>query len=398
MAFVKLCLQIAAPNGFVCLVLPKDFLTAANAKFLRSEISANFNVRCLVDLSAVAVFDKVGTYNVLLIIQKRAANLPSHPPAQIARIKGFVGPALQACLDGRAVETPYYDVFELGQSFFEKREWVLLGPEEIGLSERLEKFKPISSYLSVMQGFVSGADKVFIIDRQSVPDGEAGIYVDYLPDREITKFSLPKRSEHVVFYPYENGEPISEDRLQAAYPQTWSYLKKNKADLESRRSVTSGDTPWWRPVRPRQPKYLMRPKIVCPHLMLTPRFAVDQKGGYAVSHSPFLVTKEGEEEATILKFFAAILNSSVCQWFLSIHAQKYSRGYNLLEVSTIKKIPVPDPATATPSTLNELIDLVDLSMRKGDTPSIDKKIDEIVCELYGLTERQREIVMGLSDE
>jgi hypothetical protein len=47
--FVKLCLDAAEPSGFVCMVLPQVFLSAANASALRAKISAEFDVRCLVD-------------------------------------------------------------------------------------------------------------------------------------------------------------------------------------------------------------------------------------------------------------------------------------------------------------------------------------------------------------
>jgi hypothetical protein len=83
----------------------------------------------------------------------------------------------------------------------------------------------------------------------------------------------------------------------------------------------------------------------------TPRFAVDFRGNYAVSHSPFLVPKKGQYDPVFLKFFCAVFNSSVCHWFISTHAPKYSRGYNRIEVPLLKSIPVPDPAHAHPAAL-----------------------------------------------
>lgn len=57
--FVELCLSLAVPDGIVCLVLPQTFLTAANTRSLREKISTEFDVRCLVDLSAVQVFSQL---------------------------------------------------------------------------------------------------------------------------------------------------------------------------------------------------------------------------------------------------------------------------------------------------------------------------------------------------
>jgi len=71
LAFVKLCLDAVTEGGFVCLVLPQTFLFAKNAAFLRRAIADECYVRCIVDLSAIRVFEGVNTYNVLLIVQKR---------------------------------------------------------------------------------------------------------------------------------------------------------------------------------------------------------------------------------------------------------------------------------------------------------------------------------------
>jgi|NGEPerStandDraft_6_1074524.scaffolds.fasta_scaffold09338_4 type I restriction-modification system DNA methylase subunit len=82
---MKLCLEMVEEGGFVCLVLPQVFLLAKNAAFLRQKIFKSFDVRCLVDLSAVSVFEKVGTYSILLVLQKRIAYTPENPPAHIAK-------------------------------------------------------------------------------------------------------------------------------------------------------------------------------------------------------------------------------------------------------------------------------------------------------------------------
>jgi type I restriction-modification system DNA methylase subunit len=393
LAFVKLCLDCVQDGGFVCLVLPQAFLFAKNAKFLRKLISSKFYIRCVVDLSSIEVFEGVGTYNVLLITQKRTNHSTERPAAQIAKINEFVGPALQACLERKQLETPYYAVFEVPQSYFETDEWVLLSPSDIVLQQRVSQFKPISHYLNVKQGFVSGADDIFIIAKKNVPASEKAIYLDYLPDRQIFKYAVPSRAERVVFYPYSNGEPLSESKLKKDYPQTWKYLTRHKDKLQKRQAVTSGDTPWWRPVRPRDPANLLRPKIVCPHLMLTPRFALDLRGRYAVSHAPFLVAKKEAEEATFLKFFCAVLNSSVSQWYLSTYLPKYGRDYKRVEVSSLRSVPVPDPAKVSSVALTELLGLVDTAVKNGATAELDVRLNQLVGGFYGLTSAETRLLV-----
>jgi len=394
LAFVKLCTEAVAQGGFVCLVLPQTFLFAKNAASLRDQIASKFHIRCVIDLSSIRVFEGVGTYNILLIIQKRIAGSGDNPVAQVAKVQEFVGPALQACLEHKIVETPYYNVFEVSQKYFEKDEWSLLAPRDIILEEKINRFRPISEYLNVMQGFVSGADSIFILPKKLVPEGEEAIYVDYLPDKSIYRYRLPQRPTDAIFYPFLEGKPLSESELKKIFPRTWRYLNSHKDALSKRRAVTSGDSPWWKPVRSRDPKNLLRPKIVCPHLMLTPRFAIDTKGKFAVSHTPFFVTKEKTDELNILKFFCAVLNSSVSHWFLSTYLPKYGHGYKRVEVSSLKSLPVPDPSSVSPSVMREILDAVSSFMRDGPSSEIEARIDRRIAALYGLTPSEQENVLG----
>jgi tRNA1(Val) A37 N6-methylase TrmN6 len=127
--FVKLCLELVEPGGFVCMVLPQVFLTARNAAPLRRMISNGFDVRCLIDLSSVRVFEHVNAYSILLVVQRRQESaIQDAVKAYVAQATEFVGAALQACLDSRAIETPYHSVFPVGQAFFRSRDWVLVSP------------------------------------------------------------------------------------------------------------------------------------------------------------------------------------------------------------------------------------------------------------------------------
>lgn len=396
--FVKLCLELAEVDGFVCLVLPQVFLTASNAGPLRKAIADEFDVRCLVDLSAVPVFEGVGAYSILLVLQRRALGARGGDArAHIAQISEFAGAALQACLDGRTVETPYYSVYPVTQHYFHSKQWILVSPAQMRVDDRLRELPRLSSFLEVTQGFVTGADDVFIMDKNAIHKAEGGIYVDYLPDRQILRYRLPQELEQAVFYPYENGELLNEDALATRYPQTWAHLKQHRRKLSARKSVLAGTVPWWRPERPREPSVLLRPKIVCPHLMLTPRFAVDEKGSRAVSHSPFMIANEDDrgEESTLLSFLCAVLNSSVCNWHLRTYAPKYGRGYNRLEVTLLKAVPVPDFARISASALSTIVDCVRRLSRPRVEKHLDDEIDAMVAELYGFTAKERREILRI---
>jgi hypothetical protein len=393
--FVKLCLESVERDGFVCMVLPQAFLNARNAAPLRQLISNGFDVRCLVDLSSVKVFEHVSAYNILLIVQRRESIIATTAiAAQVAQVTEFVGAALQACLDGRSVDTPYYRVFTVGQSFFRNQDWMLVSPSHLAADERLRSLPRLSEYLTVSQGFVTGADEIFILPKAAVPKGEDRIYLNYLPDREIGRYRIPATADQVVFYPYDGLRALGEEEVSVRFPKTWQYLQQNRSKLEARGPVRSGKTPWWRPERPRDPESMLRPKIVCPHLMLTPRFALDSIGHFAVSRSPFSIARDSNEEATLLKFFSAVLNSSVSSWYLKTYAPKYAHGYNRVEANLLKSIPVPDISRVDAGELHRITSAVDRFTSGRASRSLDAEIDELVAELYGFTSLERKNILG----
>jgi hypothetical protein len=341
--FVRLCLDLSQAGGMVCLVLPQTFLTAFNAFPLRKMISEGFDIRCLVDLSAVPVFDNVGAYPILLILQRRRSDAALDGPlARVAHVTESVGAALQACLDGSSVESKYFSVFGAPQSIFLAKNWVILSPEQMHIDGRLANLPRLSDFMTVAQGFVTGADSIFIREREAIPRGEEDIYLDFLPDREIGRYHVPKKTSAAVFFPFSGGKPLSEDEIIVRFPETWKYLSAHREELSRRKSVSRSKAPWWRPVRSRDPSVILMPKIVCPHLMLTPRFALDVEGKLAVSHSPFIIAKDSGEQLALIRFFCAVLNSTVGNWYIRTYAPKYAKGYNRLEVSLLNSVPVPD--------------------------------------------------------
>ncbi len=393
--FVHLCLELSQPGGLVCLVLPQTFLTAANASILRIKISNEFDVRCLVDLSAVPVFGSIGIYSILLILQRRnASSIGDGLPAQVAQITESVGAALQACLDGRAIKSKCFNVFPAPQAVFRAKTWTPVSPEQMRINERLSHLRKPSDFMTIAQGFVTGADKIFIRPRGMIPDGEERIYIDYLPDRQIGRYSIPKRAAEVVFFPFDGERQLAEHELAERFPGTWAYLLSHRAELAKRKSVSQSGVLWWKPVRSRDPSTLLKPKIVCPHLMLTPRFSVDATGRFAVSHSPFVVSKDEGEEQLLIRYFCAVLNSTVCNWYIRTYAPKYGKGYNRLEVGLLSAVPMPDLASVNSNTFSAIANIVSLISRRPDQ-KLDDELDEMVCELYGFTPTERRELFGL---
>jgi tRNA1(Val) A37 N6-methylase TrmN6 len=398
LAVLKISIEMLKAGGYGLFVLPQNFLVSENAAGMRAFLSSQASIHCIVDLSDIQVFEDVSAYVILIIFQKKPHGNISSPPL-FARCSDLVGYTLQDVLDGRISDSQFYSVFELEGSALEGEKWEILSPLSCSVRKKLSRVSTLGELAELRQGIVTGADDTFIVPTRDIPKGEEEVYIPLLGDREMEVFTVPASPLMSVFYPYVGTRVIDEATLEVRFPKTYQYLSSKRALLEARTAVTTKGVPWWRPSWPREPKNLLRPKIVTPHVVIAPRFALDLSGGYGVSHSPIILAKPSQTaEKDHLKFLLAVLNSSTCFWDITQKSHKYRGGYARLEVSTLKSIAVPDPSTVDRVRLRHILRLVShrLEVCGAAAFSIEQELDIEVANLYGLSAQERKIV-GVSD-
>jgi type I restriction-modification system DNA methylase subunit len=395
LAFLKLGLEMLKPGGYGLFLVPHSFLMAKTAGLVREHLSNAAWIRCLADLSAIRIFGDISSYIVLLIFQKKPTGNLKAPSASVIRCQDSVGHALEDYLNGQYVDTPYYSIYEVGQEQFGGKEWFILPPAESSVMHKLASLPTLQDYADIHEGMVTGDDETFIIPKELVPEREQDIFLPFLPDREMERYRVPKDTGLRVFYPFVCGRRLAETELRSTFHNTWAYLESRRTVLEKRLTVQSGELNWWEPTRPRVPRNLLRPKIVSPHLVLVPRFSLDMRGLYAVSHGPFILPREVAPEEDLLKYLLAVLNSPICGWFLASHSHKYGRGYMMLEPKTLKQVPIPDLSDVPPSVLGRLLSLIDMYLAGRATIENDREIEQIVVDLFGLSAaEQRTLNIG----
>jgi len=393
---LKIGMELLKPDGFLMFVLPHSFLLAKNAKQLRKEILDNFWIRFIGDISDVRVFGGAAVYVILLILQKKNPDSPAPGSTTVLQCRDFVGAALQDVIEGKLQENEFYSTFIVDQKSFTADSWSFVKPIHSLLRGKLNRFALLDEFLDVQEGFVTGADSIFIRPANEIPKGKKALYMPYLADRDMERFHLPRKITAYVLYPYIDGNKVTERELREHFPKTWEYLKTNGAALRARSSVKSGGVLWWCPHRPLPMVKMTEPKLVSPHLVLIPRFSLDLTGRFAVSHSPWLVSREGGKDEDLLKYFSAILNSTVAYWQIVSTSHKYSRGYAMLEKKTLRNLRVPNPKDVEPAMMKRILKLVDKRLDEPALREVEAQLDELVSQLYGLSAEDRRL-MGMEE-
>lgn len=389
-AFLALALRLVKPGGFLMFVVPHSFLLSSSAKSMRQKLAEECDIRVLADLSEIPVFEGIGAYVVLLICQKRTDAETNSPPTIYARIRDFVGHGLQAVLQRREQSNSAFEVYEVTQDQFTEDAWLILPKQQQALRARLSSLPALGDLCDVQQGVVSGADRILIRQAADVPKGETAVWRPLLRDIDMKRYKLPPKTSSVVFYPYRKNQRLEEDDLKKDFPNTWAYLNQHKADLSKRAPVRRGNCDWWAPAWPRKPTDMFgRPKVLTPHLSITPRFGFDQSGKFAVTRSPMIFARDPADESAWLKYISALLNSTVGFWQILTSSHKYGSGYAMLEKKTLVTVRLPSPTQINHTLFRRIIETVDRRLETDD-PSLDSELDSLASKAYGLSDADRE--------
>lgn len=382
-AFLSRALKLLKDGGICCAVLPRPFLVAKGLQNLRKYLSSNFTVHCIIDLSAIPVFQDVGVYVVLIVLEKGRASRGQK--TTLVKCNDFPGNALQDVIDGKVVKNAHYVIAEVAHEWLSSAAWTWnhadVRTTTGGVGGRLIRLEEVAD---IRQGFVSGSDDVFIMSNSTIPVGCEELFVPFLRDREIEAYRVRGKEQKSFFMPELDGQKLSEEILRKSYPAMMAYLEGHRAQLEERSPVKRGAIKWWEPVRMRGRRKLLVPKIVTPHLIFLPKFAIDTLGKYAVSRSPYITFRSENSDLDLLYYLVAVLNSDVAGNWLTSNCHTYSRGYAMVEVGQLKELPIPDPAAVDYESMRAIVDGVRAIVAKRTVDSALEEMKEVEAVVKGL--------------
>jgi len=186
----------------------------------------------------------------------------------------------------------------------------------------------------VSPGLATGADKVFVMDAENVPDriDEKWVYPT-VAGRQLREFDGPY-TDTVFLCPYTvDGNLANEEELGELY----QWLDDRRDRLEDRSCVRNG-TKWygWHETPPMDD--ILQPKIVFRDIDKEPTFWAETKGNVVPKHSVYYaIPNEGVPLDRLLEH----LNSAEARLWMEASCQKAHNGYYRLQSSVLRDLPVP---------------------------------------------------------
>ena len=235
-----------------------------------------------------------------------------------------------------------------------------------------------------------------------------------LRGRDVKAWEIAPKEKYAVIYPYnqQTGEVISEKQLQKDFPNTYAYLQKSRHLLKGRGYFERSNKIWYELWCPRDPKRFIDSKLVVPEISDRNNFAFDVDG-CAFNTKVYGLVKRAETVESY-HYLLGILNSRLLDFLYKLTAPKKAGGFFAYKTQFLEYLPIRrinfsdvteikchDEMVAKVDAMLELKKLLsklqtdkDKSYYENKCSTLDHQIDQLVYDLYGLTEDEINIVEG----
>jgi adenine-specific DNA-methyltransferase len=385
--FVERGMNVLAQNGQFIYILPNKWMRAGYGKNLRNWVG-QFSIESIVDFGDLPVFEEATTYPCIWHMSKTANAEPNFNATTIESLDFDV--SLGAYVK--------QNQFEVNQSLLPENGWTLVNDKIQRLLEKLRtKGTPLGEYVNgkMYYGIKTGYNEAFVIDEatrnQLIEEDpkSAEIIKPFLDGKDIKKYAVPLVSKHLIFT--RRGIDIT------LYPAVQNFLNSFKERLVTRPKDYKGND--WKGRKPgNYPWYEIQDtieyhlefekrKIVWPETSLDNQFTLVQEGHYLNKTSFFMPIDEC--------FLLGVLNSKLARFYFNSIVSKMRGGYFSMSKAYVETFRIVDPKVRVYNHIESKVDQI-LSLKKdnpqANTLALEREIDLMVYELYGLSEEEIEIV------
>jgi len=410
--------KLLRDGGLFSVIVSSSFLRATYGEALRRTLKKHAAVLRIVDFGGLPIFANAkDTYVCIPLLAKGAK------PSRVEVSKVL---SLETRNLGEHVAANYYTI---PHERLSPESWSLKSDDEATVFAKVMKAgKPLGDYVDrkVFYGLKTGFNEAFEISEQqraslvkSTPESKA-LIKPFLGGQDIRRYLINDEGRYLIVVPSgwtkqqlakarHSSADLSEKEawnwFSRQYPRVAKHLNTFIETLRKRQD--QGDY-WWELRSCDYYEYLDAPKIIFPDICKEPRFFLDRSGIYIANTAYCL----GVDDLYLLGllnsqlFWFSISNISI-PFGIRAGSYRYRLIYQYMEKVPIRVINFSDATDKARhdkmiSLVQRTLDLHkqlaaaknpnDKTNLQREIESIDWQIDQLVYELYGLTEEEIKIV------
>ncbi len=396
--FMEKGIKLLNDKGWFCYIVSNKWMRANYGEKLR-EFLRGYNIQQIIDFGDLAVFKNATTYPCIIVLNREEKSVYTN----VTEIKNLDFFDLQEVVNKQSYKTDMTN--------YSKEGWYLSNKETLKLILKLgqnsTRFGDIVKK-KIYRGIITGLDKAFILDEKTKNEivnedrNSEKIIKPYIIGRDVQRYSVPLSNRYLIYIPNgwtKNNSGNSINKWQW-FRNNYPTIAKHLTPFEEVAKKRWDKGEYWWELRPCDYyDKLEMPKLVYLKFQVKPQFTIDISGQIVNSAVWFI---PGTNE-----FLLGILNSKLGWFFINTYCTKIQSGYQLI-YKYLEKIPIKDSDENLRSKIITIVKyMIELNtnLLKVKTPqektalqrqiaATDKQIDQLVYQLYGLTEEEIRIVEG----
>ena len=286
--------------------------------------------------------------------------------------------------------------------------WVILSPIEQSIKRKIEAVgTPLKDWdIQINYGIKTGYNEAFIISTEKRDEilancqsederkRTAELIRPILRGRDIKRYSYDWANLWLIWVPWhfplhndtsiQGASERAEKAFQTQYPALYNHLLAYKKELSARNKAETGIRYEWYALQRWGANYweeFFKPKLMYPNMTKYIPFYYDTRGFYQNDKS-FMITGRH------IAFLTAFLNSSIFKFCFLNNFPELQGGTRELRKVFFDKIPV----IQIDDKLNEQFASLISDMQNNPTVEKAKSIDELLFDVYGLTDTERDVI------
>lgn len=400
--FTSLGIELLKENGTLSYIAPNNWLTTAGGKKMRNHIMKETIIKEFIDFGNYMVFENASQQTMVFLLEKnKEKNIIKIYYSKILFNKEVLVDLEKFLLKNKSDNYVYYISNIDRKKYIEDSNIVFLNniidtiTSKIKLQENF-KFSAdeitngihphhaivTKKMLEQLKNNYKIGDGIFVltdneIKKLSLNENEKKLLKPLYESELLTKYTYKKDNHKYIIYTDSSFKDISQMK---EYP----ILKKH---LDNFKEVITSDNKPYGLHRARKEEFFIENKIVSLRKTSEPYFCYLDKPSYFMAEFYILKTDRID-----MKYLTGLLNSKLVAFWLRYMGKMQGSNYQI-DKEPLMNIPLK---IADENIENKIIDLVDeiieLKKLNKDTQDLEEKIDEMVYELYGLTEEEKELI------
>jgi N-6 DNA Methylase./Eco57I restriction endonuclease. len=403
--FIEKGVSLLTPDGLFSYIVANKWMRANYGEPLRLWLKSQ-GLEEITDFGDLPVFKGATTYPCILRIRKTS-------PGSDGASRSKVDVSLIRSLDFRDLsEYVGANSFFMTKSGLDDKGWSLVADSSRRLLDKILSVGiPLENYVQgkIFRGVLTGLNEAFVIDQETRENlvrkdrKSTEIIKPFLAGRDIKRYSPPISNKYLIFS--RRGIKISE------YPTIYEHLLPYKNKLIPRPEDWKGKE-WqgrkpgayqWYEIQDTVAYYkeFEKPKIIYPNICTKPEFSIDYSFSFA-NQKCFIIPLEDI-------FLLGILNSKLSYFLFKMIFPRLRGGFYEPSYIYMKTFPIQDfmererklffletveRMIAFSRQLSEVGTVSQKSILQRQIEATDREIDQLVYELYGLTDEEIKIVEG----